>query len=60
LIQQKDRRKEVYLAAHGWTVLRFRNSKVLTEFDNVTATIMQAVKSLISRPAPATTLPTAS
>lgn len=54
-IKESDRRKEAFLASKGWTLLRFWNRRILTDFENVVAEIMEVAKSLTSKQAPATT-----
>jgi hypothetical protein len=59
-VSAADRRKEAWLAAQGWRVLRFQNRMILEQTETVIAEIMKAVKSSTSRQGLGTISPTGS
>ena len=59
-IKAADQRKDAYLKANGWTVLRFWNWDVLRDLETATQTIVAAASSSTSKPEQGTTSPTPS
>jgi Protein of unknown function (DUF559) len=53
-VKARDARKNAFLVNLGWTVLRFRNKRVLAETDAVLAEILAVVRSTTSKQGPET------
>ena len=49
---ERDEARTAYLAAHGWTILRFWNGDVLDNLDGVYAAILAAVAQAATHPRP--------
>ncbi len=48
---EQDEARAAYLAAKGWTILRFWNTDVLHNLDGVVTTISQTVRRTATHPA---------
>jgi very-short-patch-repair endonuclease len=47
---EQDEARAAYLAAKGWTILRFWNTDVLNNLDGVVTTISQTVRRTATHP----------